>query len=116
MADGSVCISPIRFGPRVCAISIILVSPLSRSAIAIALLLVPRSIARLKRALMRGGLSWLSRCQFASLAARDGKRRLYVIRLGRPAAGPAPLISVPPPPERLPEVDRSSSAKRAADS
>src|SRR5205807_6281296 len=26
-------------------------------------------------------------CQFASIAARDGKHRLYVIRLGRPAAG-----------------------------
>src|SRR5882757_6341328 len=104
MADGSVGTSPIRFGPRVCAISIIRVSPLSRSAIAIALLLVPRSIARLKRALMRGGLSCLSCCQFASLAARDGKHRLYVIRLGRlrQPADASPLISVPPPPERLP--------------
>src|SRR6516162_3308513 len=87
MTDGIDSSSPILFGPRVCAISIILVSPLSRSAIAIALLLVPRSIARLKRALMREGLSWLSCCQFASIAARDGKHQLYVIRLGRPAAG-----------------------------
>ena len=46
----------------------ILVSPLSRSAIAIALLLVPRSIARLKRALMRGGLSCLSSIRVNSRA------------------------------------------------
>jgi len=54
-ADASVRVSPSWFGPRICAISTILVWSVSRSATAIALLLVPRSIPRLKRGFIGRG-------------------------------------------------------------
>src|SRR5215813_10968197 len=58
-----------------------------------------------------GGLSWLSCYQFASIAARNGKHRLYVVRLVvRQPADASSLISVPPRPEQLRGVDLSNSA------